>query len=374
MSAPPMLSVARRPVAGKGGLRVEPFRPAVRTTRCGRSRCRPRRDGWGQKMATTRGGARRGRTVTGAGGCGGRGARCAGRGVGGRGDDHPGQARQGDAVELTFVVPEERAGARTEQIEVRLPAGRPDRRGLPDVGGRLGAPDHLPQPGQAGRRHPLLRGQHGDHRGDLGPGGRAGGAGPARLALSMGPMPQTDRLTFEVVQTYADGTVVRWADPVGGGHRAPTLALVPAAPGAATGHHGGAADGPDAQARPGRRCGTDRRRRGRRTQRGRDARRPACWPGWAAARRSAGWSAAGADGLPPTRRPTGTTTRRRTTPPRPTGAGVSTGRPRATRRHRPRAGGGTLSADRRRPGQPHRQIRSHVHCRQPTTCGLTRPA
>lgn len=67
----------------------------------------------------------------------------------------------------------------------------------------------------------------------------------------MGPLPQLDRMTFEVVQTYSDGTVVRWADPAGGGHPAPTLALVPPAPGAATGHgHGGAADGTDAGADP----------------------------------------------------------------------------------------------------------------------------
>ena len=56
--------------------------------------------------------------------------------------------------------------------------------------------------------------------------------GPARLALSMGPMPQAERLTFEVVQTYADGTVVRWADAAGA-HRAPVLTLLPAAAGAA---------------------------------------------------------------------------------------------------------------------------------------------
>ncbi|MBM0236263.1 DUF1775 domain-containing protein, partial [Micromonospora sp. ATA32] len=40
-------------------------------------------------------------------------------------------------------------------------------------------------------------------------------AGPARLALSMGPLPQAERLPFEVIQTYSDGTVVRWSDQAG---------------------------------------------------------------------------------------------------------------------------------------------------------------
>ncbi|OWV08414.1 hypothetical protein B5D80_12640 [Micromonospora wenchangensis] len=160
----------------------------------------------------------------------------------------PSQAVQGDAVELTFVVPEQRPGARTEKIEFRMPADAPIGEVYPlSVDGwaplitsrELAAPVagiHAPSVSTVTSAVVWTRG--------------AGPAvpGPARLSVAMGPLPQTDRMTFEVVQTYSDGTVVRWADPAGGGHPAPTLALVPPAPGAATGHHGGAADGTDAQA------------------------------------------------------------------------------------------------------------------------------
>ncbi|MER6592210.1 DUF1775 domain-containing protein, partial [Micromonospora purpureochromogenes] len=152
----------------------------------------------------------------------------------------PTQASQGDAVEMTFVVPEERPGAHTEKIEVKLPPDAP-----------IGEVYPLSVDGWA----PLITSRDLDApvAGIHAPSvttvtaavvwTRAAGKpqpGPARLALAMGPLPQTDRMSFEVVQTYSDGTVVRWADPAGGAHPAPTLALLPAAPGAATGHgHGG---------------------------------------------------------------------------------------------------------------------------------------
>ncbi|WFE93718.1 YcnI family protein [Micromonospora sp. WMMD987] len=202
-------------------------------------------------MATTRGDARRRRSVlvlaaVAAGVFGAPGAALA-DGV----TSSPSQAVQGDAVELTFVVPEERAGARTEKIEFRLPEDAPVGEVYPlSVDGwaplitsrELAAPVagiHAPSVSTVTSAVVWTRG--------------AGPAvpGPARLSVAMGPLPQLDRMTFEVVQTYSDGTVVRWADPAGGGHPAPTLTLVPPAPGAATGgHHGGAADATDAQAAP----------------------------------------------------------------------------------------------------------------------------
>lgn len=50
---------------------------------------------------------------------------------------------------------------------------------------------------------------------------------------SAGPLPETDRLVFKALQTYADGEVVRWIEePVEGGerpeHPAPILELAPA--------------------------------------------------------------------------------------------------------------------------------------------------
>ncbi|PWU46946.1 nuclear export factor GLE1, partial [Micromonospora globispora] len=150
----------------------------------------------------------------------------------------PAQVHQGDAVEVTFTLPEERPGARTERIEIRLPAEAPVAEVYP-----------MSVPGWAPRitTRTLDRPVAGIHAAgvnlvtDAVTWARAPGtaAAPARLALAMGPMPQTDRLAFQVVQTYSDGTVVRWTDPAAGAHPAPALTLLPPAPGAASGGHGG---------------------------------------------------------------------------------------------------------------------------------------
>ncbi|SIN42967.1 DUF1775 domain-containing protein [Micromonospora cremea] len=164
----------------------------------------------------------------------------------------PTQARQGDAVRLEFTVPEERAGTTTRQIEVRLPADAPVAEVYP-----MSVTGWAPRISFRTLDRPVT----GIHSSGVSTVTTAvtwirvgqGEPGPARLALSMGPLPQAERLTFEVVQTYADGTMVRWADATGA-HRAPVLTLLPAAPGAAgpAGHGGhgapaaGAATDPDA--------------------------------------------------------------------------------------------------------------------------------
>ncbi|SCF25071.1 DUF1775 domain-containing protein [Micromonospora chokoriensis] len=143
----------------------------------------------------------------------------------------PTEARQGDAVRLELTVPEERAGTKTNQIEVRLPADAPIAEVYP-----MSVDGWAPRLSSRTLDKPLA----GIHSSGVSTVTTAvtwvrvgdSGSGPARLALSMGPMPQAERLTFEVVQTYADGIVVRWADATGA-HRAPVLTLLPAAPGAA---------------------------------------------------------------------------------------------------------------------------------------------
>ncbi|MGR6318546.1 DUF1775 domain-containing protein [Micromonospora soli] len=156
----------------------------------------------------------------------------------------PAQVHQGDAIELAVVLPEERAGSRTTRIELRMPADAPIGEVYP-----LSVPDWAPtittrrldQP-VAGIHAPEL-----DQVTDSVTWIRMPGTkGRARLSLGMGPMPATDRLTFEVIQTYADGTVVRWADPPGGAHPAPTVTLLPPLPGSAghAGHGGPAAQEP----------------------------------------------------------------------------------------------------------------------------------
>ncbi|MEV6813032.1 DUF1775 domain-containing protein [Micromonospora sp. NPDC051296] len=154
----------------------------------------------------------------------------------------PTEARQGEAVKLEFVVPDERPGVRTERIEIRLPADTPIAEVYPlsiDGWAPLITTRKLDTP-VAGIHGPATDIVTASVTWSRTP---AAGDGPARLPLSMGPLPQTDRLTFELLQTYADGLVVRWGD--GPGLRPlPALTLLPADPAAAGGHGGhGAAPG-----------------------------------------------------------------------------------------------------------------------------------
>ncbi|MFF5053194.1 YcnI family protein [Micromonospora sp. NPDC000663] len=161
----------------------------------------------------------------------------------------PSEARQGDAVRLEFSVPEERAGTTTRQIEVRLPADAPVAEVYP-----MSVDGWAPRISSRTLDKPVT-GIHSSRVSTVTTAVtwvRVGQAapGPARLALSMGPLPQADKLTFEVVQTYADGTVVRWTD-ADGAHPAPTLTLLPAAGAAGpVGHggHGAPANGADTNA------------------------------------------------------------------------------------------------------------------------------
>ncbi|GAA4570705.1 hypothetical protein GCM10023176_29870 [Micromonospora coerulea] len=163
----------------------------------------------------------------------------------------PARVHQGDAVEVAVVLPEERAGSRTSRIELRMPADAP-----------VGEVYPLSVPGWAPRitTRTLDRPVAGIHAPELNQVTEAvtwirmpdATTGPARLSLGMGPMPATDRLTFQLVQAYADGTVVRWADPPGGAHPAPTVALLPPVPtaGGHAGHAGTAVEGPADAAGP----------------------------------------------------------------------------------------------------------------------------
>ncbi|MGW5016505.1 DUF1775 domain-containing protein [Micromonospora chalcea] len=148
----------------------------------------------------------------------------------------PAEVRQGDAIQLSVVVPADRPGTRTTKIELTMPPDAPIGEVYP-----LSVPDWAPTITTRTLDQPVP----GMHAAELNqvthsvtwlrvPGT---GAGAARLPLGMGPMPATDRLTFTVTQTYADGTVVQWADPAGGKHPAPTVDLLPPLPGTMT-HNG----------------------------------------------------------------------------------------------------------------------------------------
>ncbi|KAB1906401.1 DUF1775 domain-containing protein, partial [Micromonospora sp. AMSO31t] len=164
----------------------------------------------------------------------------------------PAQVHQGDAIELAVVLPEERAGSRTSRIELRMPADAPIGEVYP-----LSVPDWAPTITTRTLDQPVA----GIHASELNQVTDAvtwirmpGTTKPARLSLGMGPMPATDKLTFTVIQTYADGTVVRWADPPGGAHPAPTVTLLPPPAGAAVhaGHGEPVAEAPVEAAAPAR--------------------------------------------------------------------------------------------------------------------------
>ncbi|MTK02993.1 DUF1775 domain-containing protein [Micromonospora sp. CP22] len=156
----------------------------------------------------------------------------------------PTEAQQGNAVKIEFVVPDERPGVRTERIEIRIPADPPIAEVYP-----LSVPGWAPTITTRKLDRPVS-GMHGPATDVVTASliwSRAKGEadeGPARLVFSMAPLPQTDRLGFELVQTYADGLQVRWGG--GAGMRPlPALALLPGDPTypGAHGGHGAAPDG-----------------------------------------------------------------------------------------------------------------------------------
>ncbi len=148
----------------------------------------------------------------------------------------PAVAPQGGPAALVFTVPEERAGAHTTKIELLPPAETPIAEVYP-----------MSIEGWA----PLITARKLDKPVELIHGTstreivakvtwkRVGKATPkpgqpALLKLSMGPMPQTERVAFTIIQTYSDGTVVKWAD-ASGAHPAPVVKLLDVSE-ASTGH------------------------------------------------------------------------------------------------------------------------------------------
>ncbi|WP_158603505.1 DUF1775 domain-containing protein [Micromonospora radicis] len=164
----------------------------------------------------------------------------------------PPQAQQGNSVKMEFVVPDERPGVRTERIEIRMPADPPIAEVYPlSVAGWAPAITtrklDVPVAGMHGPATDVVTAALTWTRAP------EAAEGPARLVFSMAPLPQTEQLNFELVQTYTDGLQVQWGS--GPGQRPlPPLTLAPGDPnypGAHGGHGaapGGAADAPPAPA------------------------------------------------------------------------------------------------------------------------------
>ncbi|WP_326553573.1 DUF1775 domain-containing protein [Micromonospora sp. NBC_01813] len=148
----------------------------------------------------------------------------------------PTQAPRGSGIMLTFQLPEERPGAHTTQVRLDLPADLPIAEVYP-----MSVDDWAPRIASRPLAEPLP-GLHGGimteatesivwQRVTAAP----ASAPPVRLSVSIGPLPDADRVDFTVTQAYSDGTEVRWGGP-DAQRPAPSLVLSAADPAAAAGH------------------------------------------------------------------------------------------------------------------------------------------
>ena len=159
-------------------------------------------------------------------------------------------AAPGGFGKITFSVPNEAAAASTVGLRIQLPTDTP-----------ITTVRAQPVPGwtvslTTVALNPPVTSDDGDtidstvsvveYRADAG-----GGIAPGQFqefALSGGPFPDTASLTFNVVQSYSDGSEVAWIEPSVAGqpepaHPAPTLSLSAATPAASTAGSGTTAAG-----------------------------------------------------------------------------------------------------------------------------------
>lgn len=167
----------------------------------------------------------------------------------------PEQAVQGTAARLTFRVTNDAARTAITRVRVKLPAEAPIAEVYP-----LSVSDWAPQM-QTRSLATALPGVHGTQQSEittvvtwiavnkgLPPGGSA------ELSLEVGPLPQTDKLAFQIEQTNSDRSVVRYtADATATGAAERPAVVVRLRPPAAgeSGHapvHGGAPNGTQQQA------------------------------------------------------------------------------------------------------------------------------
>lgn len=149
---------------------------------------------------------------------------------------NPGSASQGGYTALSFRVPNETDSTSTTKVQVFLPQDHP-----------LASVSVKPHPGwQAKVETKRLAKPLTTDDGEVTEGVSSITWTPDRQGdaikpgeydefdISVGPLPEVSSLTFKTLQTYSDGTVVRWIDPPAAEgepepeHPAPTLTLVPA--------------------------------------------------------------------------------------------------------------------------------------------------
>ena len=165
----------------------------------------------------------------------------------------PGTATQGGYTALSFRVPNESDSTSTTKVQVFLPQDHP-----------LASVSIKPHPGWHAKvvtkklATPLTTDDGEVTEGVFSitwtPDNRQDAIAPGEydeFDVSVGPLPEVTSLTFKTLQTYSDGTVVRWIDPPAAEgqpepeHPAPTLTLVPASDEAAAVADPGAGDSGD---------------------------------------------------------------------------------------------------------------------------------
>jgi uncharacterized protein YcnI len=148
---------------------------------------------------------------------------------------NPNTATQGGYTKVTFRVPNETDTADTTKVEVNLPVGTP-----------VASVSLKPLPGWSAttRKSKLatpIKSDDGEITEAVTKITWTSSAGAAikpgqfqEFDVSLGPLPQTGQMVFKALQTYSDGTVVRWIDEPGADgtepeHPAPVLTLTPKA-------------------------------------------------------------------------------------------------------------------------------------------------
>lgn len=147
---------------------------------------------------------------------------------------NPTEATQGGYTRVAFRVPTESDTANTTKVEVFLPEDAP-----------IASVRTMPMPGwtvAVERKAPTKPVEaHGQQLTEVvskltWTASAAAVVKPGQFQefpVSLGPLPETDKLVFKAIQTYSDGSVVRWIEEPADGqeepeHPAPVLALLPA--------------------------------------------------------------------------------------------------------------------------------------------------
>ncbi len=158
---------------------------------------------------------------------------------------NPNEADQGGYARLTFRVPNESDTAGTVKVQVKFPLDTPlsSVRYKPHAGWAINVvKSKLPKPVTVGDYDLTEAVSSITWTAQSGVQIKPGEFD--EFDVSVGPLPEEESLSFPAVQTYSDGKVVNWNEPMKEGaeepeHPAPTLALSPAdAEGDGHGHGG----------------------------------------------------------------------------------------------------------------------------------------